>query len=443
MALVVAAGAAAPIAQSAQADTGDGCGNGGAVVVAGTMAPRNSQGIPTGGVTGVADRYARQGYDVQYVDYPTELAPLGSIPYDQDVAIGKVATERAVAGYQARCPGKPVVIAGYSQGARIAGDVLSEAGTDKATPVKVNGKYRKVSARGLSGELYSDPRRDPTPTSNGGIETVLFGLAPGTTMSGARPGGFGAVPVTQYCLQGDPICDLPAPWYYPLGAVDGFVGYFTKHGYYPARMNQPVDNRAAWDCETGGGTGSVEDCVVPAQPATAELAQAQVNPALARVGLPGLPEIIVDDPLNPRGPLLSFGDQGDQGGLLGRPGVPSVTPIVTPSVTPTVTPLDTTTGAPSDGTAITPADPQLGDPASLTPSLSPDLDIADPVPPAGDTEPALANVTVDVKLNLPSQVIDNGAKLVSTASEAVEAARRPAVEAGAATADDGTAAVGS
>ncbi|MFT3663162.1 MAG: PE-PPE domain-containing protein [Gordonia sp. (in: high G+C Gram-positive bacteria)] len=243
MAAGVAAAVVAGTTMSAVAAAPVGCGQGAAVVVAGTNAPRNTEGLPTGGVTGVAQRYRAQGYQVTYVDYPTDLWPLGPTPYDEDVAIGKAATERAVAGYQRRCPGRPVVIAGYSQGARIAGDVLSEAGNGRGE----NG----VSAQGLSGELYSDPRR--AGGSDGrGIENVLVGLIPGLTMSGPREGAFGSVPVTQYCLQGDPICDLTSPVRRPLSAIDGLVGYFTKHGYYPARMNASVHDDALGVRHRGG-----------------------------------------------------------------------------------------------------------------------------------------------------------------------------------------------
>lgn len=275
---IAAAGTGAPVAYAGPGD----CGAGGAVIVAGTNAPRNADGLPTGGVTGVGERYTKQGYRVQYVDYPTDLWPLGPTPYDEDVTLGKAATERAVAGYQRRCPGKPVVIAGYSQGARIAGDVLSESGNRRGRSA--------VSADGLSGELYSDPRRDGNADGRG-IENVLVGIMPGLTMSGPRPGGFGTVPVTQYCLQGDPICDLPTPAARPLSALDGIAGYFTKHGYYPARMAAPVHDDSAWHCAPQAA-GSTADCVVPASPATVQVVHDELDPGLVAAGLPAVPRVV-------------------------------------------------------------------------------------------------------------------------------------------------------
>ncbi|MFT3662343.1 MAG: PE-PPE domain-containing protein [Gordonia sp. (in: high G+C Gram-positive bacteria)] len=274
MAATLVVGLAAPTAHAGPSS----CGSGGAVIVAGTMAPRNAEGLPTGGVTGIATRYRARGYNVQYVDYPTHLWPLGETPYDEDVAIGKAATENAVAGYQRRCPGRPVVIAGYSQGARIAGDVLAEAGA---------GTNRRVSAAGLSGELYSDPRRDG-PATGRGIENSLFSPLPGLTMSGPRPGGFGGVPVTQYCLRGDPICDLPAlNLLGPITASDRLLGYFVKHDYYPARMSAPVSDHRTWECDPEV-SGRTRDCVVDAAPSGVYAAGEAANPALVDRGLPGL-----------------------------------------------------------------------------------------------------------------------------------------------------------
>lgn len=242
----------------------DACGAGGAVVVAGTNAPRNAQGVPTGGVTGVGDRYASAGYHVTYVNYPTSLWPLGPIPYDTDVAIGKAATERAVASYQNQCPGRPVVVAGYSQGARIAGDVLSDVG---------NGRTKKIHQQGVSGELYSDPRRDGRDGTTG-VENSLIGLLPGMTMSGPRPGGFGQVPVKQVCTEGDGVCDVASPFVDPLGAVDGFLGYFLKHGYYPARMHSDPGRDASWGrMNCADQTGATQDCVVQQAPSSVMLAQ--------------------------------------------------------------------------------------------------------------------------------------------------------------------------
>lgn len=261
------AAALAPLGAGTAAAASD-CGAGAAIVVAGTNAPRNGDGIPVGGVTGVGKRYKNDGYQVQYVNYPTSLWPLGPISYDDDVVLGKAATERAISSYQQRCPGKPVVVSGYSQGARVAGDVLSDV---------ANGRHdgAPISADGLSGELYSDPRRVGRPDGTG-VENALIGLIPGLTMSGPRDGGFGDIPVKQVCNQGDGICDVPDPLYDPVGAADAFLGYFLKHGYYPGRMNHDPTDKEKWgglDCTEQGAT---DDCVTPQPSSISLLEQAEL-----------------------------------------------------------------------------------------------------------------------------------------------------------------------
>lgn len=239
--------------------------------------------------------YHDDPYRVIKPEFPTTLWPLGTVGYDDDVQRGISATNDAIAEYQRNCPDKPVVVTGYSQGARIAGDVLNQIGTSTESKV-VDGVtyYKVVDADGteywidrsqLSGELYADPRRDG-PESGRGIEQSMIGVIPGLTMSGKRPGGFGTIPVTSYCYQGDPICDLPDPLHDPFGAFDGLVGYFNKHGYYPWRMFKPVDD-PMWECvdKAPNGAGYV-DCMVPAPSAISLVRRDLVDQVRGLVGLP-------------------------------------------------------------------------------------------------------------------------------------------------------------
>ncbi len=229
------------------------CGAGAVVIVGGT-------GDPEGAVmSGVAQRYSlgadgipntADDYEVIYVDYPATVWPSGAAGYDDSTAQGTAATKDAIATYQNSCD-KPVVVAGYSQGARIAGDVLSDIGNDRDDTVTITDEQGNpvevdISADNVSGELYSDPRQNGDKTGEG-IELALIGVIPGLTMSGPRDGGFGSLEgsVTSVCVDGDPICDLPDPLYDPIGAVDGLIGYWVKHGLYPAYMRQEP-NSPSW-----------------------------------------------------------------------------------------------------------------------------------------------------------------------------------------------------
>lgn len=281
-ALAVAAAYCLP-AGVARADSDDDydCGAGAVIIVGGTNDPdaanmigvkQRFSGTGIDDTPGTADdsRYADAPYKVINADYPTTLWPLGAAGYDDSVAQGNAATKQAIARYQYHCD-TPVVVAGYSQGARVAGDVLSDIGNDRDDKVVLLDEHGNpelddegepivvdISTDDLSGELYADPRRVGDKTGRG-IELSLIGVIPGLTMSGAREGhgdrGFGELEdsVVSVCVEGDPICDLPDPLYDPIGTVDGLVGYFTKHGLYNWQMyrdpTEPVWNTGrAVDC---------------------------------------------------------------------------------------------------------------------------------------------------------------------------------------------------
>ena len=136
------------------------------------------------------------GDTVTYIDYPaTVLWP----SYDQSVQAGSQALREELAD----APDDTLVI-GYSQGSRIAGDVLAEP-----------------QSAGVSGVLYSDPRQ-----SGSGVETQTWlpGVL-GATMSGER--GEFTVPVESKCISGDGVCEWRNDD--PLGSV---VGYLQHHQHY-------------------------------------------------------------------------------------------------------------------------------------------------------------------------------------------------------------------
>ncbi|MCG7632024.1 PE-PPE domain-containing protein [Gordonia McavH-238-E] len=232
--------------------------------------------------------------DVIHVDYPTTLWPLGAAGYDDSTGQGRSATASAIAGYQQRCgAGADIVVAGYSQGARVAGDVLADIGngrnveqvvaTDENGDVMLDEQGNPVLVDivtgNISGELYADPRRSGDKTGRG-IELSLIGIIPGLTMAGARgasetDGGFGDLEgrVVSVCIDGDPICDLPDPIHDPIGAIDGLLGYFTKHNLYPFQMYRNPRTSTWNDGRTVRCDPGTAVCVVTADSAFAELVQ--------------------------------------------------------------------------------------------------------------------------------------------------------------------------
>ena len=113
----------------------------------------------------------------------------------------------------AQCPTAKQVLIGYSQGALIAGDVLSAIG---------NGKGPVPDSAVLAGGLLSDPARTQTtsnldsdqptaqPVSLPGAESFVGPNVVGQGVVGARPDGFGTLAdkVTSFCGAQDSICAL-------------------------------------------------------------------------------------------------------------------------------------------------------------------------------------------------------------------------------------------
>lgn len=174
---------------------------------------------------GLEDRYASEGYLIEVTDYPASFWPLGTASYDESSRIGYDHMLADITDYNETCPESPIVVVGYSEGARFAGDVLSDIGNNRTT----------IDPALVSGELYSDPRRDGDVTG-AGVETRLIGVWPGATMTGSRPGGFGAAAVVSVCVDGDMICDMPDPLHNPVGALDSFIGIALKHVTYDDDM---------------------------------------------------------------------------------------------------------------------------------------------------------------------------------------------------------------
>lgn len=160
---------------------------------------------------GMGDPQALAFPGTRRVHYSASIWPIGPVTYDESVREGSAAMVSAVNAYAAVCPGQ-IVVTGYSQGARVAGDAIDTLD---------NGPY----AERIEGVLYSDPKRP------GGIETTFQGVSiAGVTMTGPRQGTT-TIPVRSECNEQpgnrDGICSLPIG-----GIIDGALGYLgTAHSY--------------------------------------------------------------------------------------------------------------------------------------------------------------------------------------------------------------------
>lgn len=205
--------------QSASASAPSACSVPLVLAVDGTKGPHTPTSIdPASPLNAIADDYLTLGYTVEHVEYPGGI--LAGVAgwtqdYDDSVAIGLSNLRDRIDAQERACGSSTrYVLLGYSQGARIVGDLAAEIdrgelGEDLADRVQVR--------------LYADPRQPQT-----GIEVALAGeKAPdGVTFMGERA-PFQRLDIEWICAPTDGVCDA----HEPLGP-EAFVGYLATHTSY-------------------------------------------------------------------------------------------------------------------------------------------------------------------------------------------------------------------
>jgi hypothetical protein len=170
-----------------------------------------------------------QTYTVPYTaQFHKPFSTDKEMSYDNSRKEGTAAARKAIADMNARCPLTSYVIVGFSQGAVIGGDIVSEIG---------NGKGPVDEDLVIGVTLIADGRRQdgvgkdigPNPPGQGAELTLREvplisegGIRPfGITMTGPRDGGFGALNerTNEICAEGDLICASPEGAFDPTNAV--------------------------------------------------------------------------------------------------------------------------------------------------------------------------------------------------------------------------------
>jgi hypothetical protein len=153
-------------------------------------------------------------YTVPYTaQFNNPLSGDTQMSYNASRAEGTRATVKAMIDMNTKCPLTSYVLIGFSQGAVIGGDLASDIG---------NGRGPVDDDLVLGVTLIADGRRQPGvgndvgPNPPGeGAEVTLHEVPMlsnlGLTMTGARPGGFGALNdrTNEICAPGDLICAAP------------------------------------------------------------------------------------------------------------------------------------------------------------------------------------------------------------------------------------------
>jgi len=156
-----------------------------------------------------------QTYTTPYTaQFHNPLAADNQMTYNDSRAEGTRATVQELTDMNNKCPLTSYVLMGFSQGAVIIGDIASDIG---------NGRGPVDDDLVLGVTLIADGRREPgvgkvigpDPPGEGAEITlhevpILAGM--GLTMTGSRPGGFGALDgkTNEICAPGDLICAAPA-----------------------------------------------------------------------------------------------------------------------------------------------------------------------------------------------------------------------------------------
>jgi hypothetical protein len=156
-----------------------------------------------------------QTYTTPYTaQFHNPLAGDNQMTYNDSRAEGTRATVQELTDMNNKCPLTSYVLMGFSQGAVIIGDIASDIG---------NGRGPVDDDLVLGVTLIADGRREPgvgkvigpDPPGEGAEITlhevpILAGM--GLTMTGSRPGGFGALDgkTNEICAPGDLICAAPA-----------------------------------------------------------------------------------------------------------------------------------------------------------------------------------------------------------------------------------------
>ncbi|MGB3483907.1 MAG: cutinase family protein [Mycobacterium sp.] len=179
-----------------------------------TQFPRSLMLGVSGPIAGSFPTERVQVFTVPYTaQFHNPLSADGQMSYNDSRAEGTRAAIKAMTDMNERCPLTSYVLAGFSQGAVIAGDIASDIG---------NGRGPVDEDLVLGVTLIADGRRqagvgqDVGPNPPGQGAEITLAEVPtlstlGLTMTGPRPGGFGLLNnrTNQICASGDLICAAP------------------------------------------------------------------------------------------------------------------------------------------------------------------------------------------------------------------------------------------
>lgn len=191
--------------------------------------------------------YAPDDVKVWTLPYTAEfknIQSMGEKSYDASREEGTATLLKEMEKTHSECPQTPFILAGFSQGAVIMGDVASEIGNGRTS----------IPAESIAGvTLIADGRRESAygqvvgnPVAGVGAEIALHPvnaliqpIVPQATMRGTRAGGFGELDgrVNEICAPDDSICDAPIDVENALGRAQALIDANGVHAMYATNPN--------------------------------------------------------------------------------------------------------------------------------------------------------------------------------------------------------------
>lgn len=210
------------------------------------------------------ERYSPDDVKVWTLPYTAQFRSVNSpdeMTYDESRQEGLATLEAELITMHDQCPYTDYILAGFSQGAVIVGDVASKIGQG-------NGAVPADRIRGVA--LVADGRREPgvgqvpgNPVAGVGAEVSLEALnllvqpiVPGATMRGPRDGGFGSLQdrTLDICAPDDSICDAPLGVGNALERAQQLAAANGIHAQYATNPNViPGTTTNAWLVDWASG----------------------------------------------------------------------------------------------------------------------------------------------------------------------------------------------
>ncbi|GAB3947098.1 cutinase family protein [Corynebacterium tapiri] len=166
------------------------------------------------------------------------------LSYDESRDEGTAKVNAELKFIHETCPSTDFILAGFSQGAVLLGDIANEIGNG-------HGAIPEDKVRGVA--LIADGRRQNGVGMNPGVDVAGIGaeialqpvnalvqfVTPGATMRGPRDGGFGSLNdrVQEICSPGDAVCDAPLDAGNGIERAQELIAANGIHAQYASNQN--------------------------------------------------------------------------------------------------------------------------------------------------------------------------------------------------------------